>query len=358
MTVDDLIKAMTPSVYKNLRHSVELGHWPDGRRLQSGQAELCTEAMIRYEAMAGVPEQERVGLHGGCLQVFIARRCSAFSDPIVMPSVAGHLQKMVTHLDAQGSVHYQLVLDDQRLALNPLLGQKISLSHVGAIHCQHCGRKTNKSFSQGYCYPCFKALPQCDLCIMSPERCHYDQGTCRDAAWGDDFCMRDHIVYLANSSGVKVGITRGTQVPTRWCDQGAIQALPILRVRTRHLSGLVESLFKQAVADKTNWRTMLKGQVETLDLTRVRNHLYQMFERELNELELQHGPGSLHYLEQPSFRLNYPVVHYPEKVSSLNLDKTPHVQGVLQGIKGQYLILDSGVINIRKYTAYQVEFNY
>lgn len=140
----------------------------------------------------------------------------------------GGLRKMSAQLDAP--VSYAFRLDEQVLPVNPLLGQHLRIEFLGAIHCTHCGRKTKKSFAQGYCYPCFTKLAQCDSCIMSPERCHYAAGTCREPAWGEQFCMTDHIVYLANSSGVKVGITRASQVPTRWIDQGASQALPILRV--------------------------------------------------------------------------------------------------------------------------------
>lgn len=275
-----------------------------------------------------------------------------------MPVLSGHLSKMVTSLE-NDTVQYQLCLDEQRLPLNDLLGEKIQMRYQGAIHCCHCGRKSNKSFSQGYCYPCFKKLPQCDQCIMSPEKCHYDAGTCRDPQWGEQFCMQDHFVYLANSSGLKVGITRGNQIPTRWCDQGATQGLAIFRVRSRLLSGLVETLFKQKLADKTNWRAMLKGDAEPLDLQTIRDELYEEFRAELAELEQTHGPGALvHLPDQETQSLQYPVLQYPAKVSSLNFEKTPEVQGVLQGIKGQYLILDSGVINLRKFTSYHIEFEY
>lgn len=156
----------------------------------------------------------------------------------------GALSKMSAQLGSP-VVQYAFRLGDEQVAVNPLLGRRIRLEFLGAIHCSHCGRKTKKSFAQGYCYPCFTKLAQCDSCIMSPERCHYDAGTCREPAWGESFCMTDHVVYLANSSGIKVGITRATQVPTRWIDQGARQALPIMRVATRQQSGLVEDLLVQ-----------------------------------------------------------------------------------------------------------------
>ena len=124
-------------------------------------------------------------------------------------------------------VDYRMVFGDVEVPLNQYLGSTLQLSFDGVINCIHCDRKTNKSFNQGYCYPCFKRLAQCDSCIVSPEKCHYHEGTCREPEWGETHCMIDHIVYLANTSGIKVGITRGTQVPTRWMDQGATQAKPI-----------------------------------------------------------------------------------------------------------------------------------
>lgn len=252
-------------------------------------------------------------------------------------------------------VEYQLPVGDDRLPLNELMGKKLTLEYQGEINCCHCGRKTKKSFSQGFCYPCFKKLPQCDSCIMSPEKCHYHEGTCRDAAWGEKFCMTDHVVYLANSSGLKVGITRATQVPTRWVDQGATQALPFVRVSTRQQSGLIETLFKAFVNDRTNWRAMLKGTAEPLDLKTQASDLLEMNASRLEALQEQFGLQAITPVADPEVvDICYPVEQYPVKVTSMSFDKKPLIEGVLLGIKGQYLILDTGVINIRKHTSYQV----
>ena len=271
---------------------------------------------------------------------------------------SGHLEKMQTSLDENGAVDYQLPLDDQRIPLNNLIGKRISLEHLGDIHCIHCGRRSKKSFSQGYCYPCFTKLPQCDSCIMSPEKCHYHHGTCRDAAWGEKYCFTDHFVYLANSSGVKVGITRGNQLPTRWIDQGATQGLPIFRVETRYQAGLIEDRLREHIADKTHWQRMLKGNAEDVDLPTLRDELMARSEPELELLEQEFGLQALQRLySENTTQIEFPVVVWPEKVKSFNLDKQPCIDGVLQGIKGQYLIFDSGVINIRKYTAYNVQLS-
>ncbi len=255
-------------------------------------------------------------------------------------------------------VHYQLPIGDELIAMNPLVGQDISLQYSGDINCIACGRKTGKSFNQGYCYPCFKSLPECDSCIIKPELCHYQQGTCRDPAWGEQHCLREHYVYLANSSGIKVGITRGTQIPTRWMDQGATQALPIIRVRNRLQSGLVEVVIKQHVADKTHWQRMLKGEPEKVDLLARRDELLEVCQAELQDIIAEKGEDSLTFLEQDVVTINYPVTEYPLKVKSFNFDKTAEVSGKLLGIKGQYLILDSGVINMRKFAGYHVTLQF
>lgn len=269
----------------------------------------------------------------------------------------GILRKMKSRLGAP--VEYALRAGETDVPLNPLIGKTLKIEYSGTIHCVHCGRLSNKSFNQGYCYPCFQSLAQCDSCIIHPEKCHFDQGTCREPAWGERFCMQDHIVYLANSSGLKVGITRATQVPTRWIDQGATQALAIMRVRSRLQSGTLEVMFKQHVADKTNWRDMLKGDAEQLDMLAERDRLLGECRDEVTELEQRFGFFAISVLNGiDPVSISYPVQEYPEKISSFNLDKDPVVEGTLHGVKGQYLIFDGGVINLRRFSGYDVTVSY
>lgn len=266
----------------------------------------------------------------------------------------GSLSKMSVQLQAP-VVQYSFRLGDSLVPVNPMIGKTLRLEYLGAIHCSHCGKRTKTSYSQGYCYPCMTRLAQCDLCIMAPERCHYDAGTCREPSWGEQFCMTDHVVYLANSSGVKVGITRATQLPTRWLDQGAIQALPIMRVSTRQQSGLVEDVLRSQVPDRTNWRNLLKGDAEVLDLAAIREQIFDACTNGIRTLHERFGLQAIQPLPDAEVvEIRYPVEAYPKKIVSLNLDKTPVIEGTLLGIKGQYLIFDTGVINIRKYTAYQL----
>lgn len=266
----------------------------------------------------------------------------------------GAVNKMSARLEAS-RVEYSFRLGETEIAVNPLIGKTVRLEYLGAIYCSHCGRRTKTSFSQGHCYPCMQKLAHCDICIMSPEKCHHEHGTCRDPEWGQQFCMTDHVVYLANSSGVKVGITRATQLPTRWLDQGASQALPILRVATRQQSGFVEDLLRSQVADRTNWRALLKGDAPAVDLKAVRQQLFASCGAGLMALQERFGLQAIQLLHDVEpLEMVYPVQAYPTKIVSFNLDKDPIAEGTLMGIKGQYLIFDTGVINIRKYTAYQL----
>ncbi|PHS71641.1 MAG: hypothetical protein COB23_00370 [Methylophaga sp.] len=255
----------------------------------------------------------------------------------------------------ESNVDYQMVLSDQKILMNPIIGQHIQLQFAGEIHCQACDRVTKKSYSGGFCFPCSQRLARCDLCMMRPETCHYDAGTCREPDWAENFCMQDHIVYLANSSGIKVGITRNDQVPTRWIDQGATQAMPIFRVKTRYQSGLVEVMFKSHVSDRTDWRKMLRGSAEAVNLSAKRDELFTECADEIVAIQQRFGEQAIMPLLNESIvEIEYPVQQYPEKVTSLNFDKTPLINGLLQGIKGQYLILDTGVLNVRKFSGYQI----
>ena len=274
-----------------------------------------------------------------------------------LSSLVGPVAKMKTSL-VDDLAMYSMPIGDELREINALIGSTVRMEFRQQINCVHCGRLTKKSFNQGYCYPCFQRLAQCDSCIVSPEKCHYFEGTCREPEWGESHCLIDHIVYLANSSGVKVGITRGTQVPTRWIDQGAVAALPIFRVSNRLQSGLVETLFKAHVADKTSWQAMLKGAPSEVDLAARRDELSALCQPGIAELQERYGIQAIQPITDiPVQHIRFPVETYPLKVKSFNLDKDPLVEGTLMGIKGQYLIFDTGVINIRKYAGYHIELS-
>ncbi|QYJ88423.1 DUF2797 domain-containing protein [Shewanella halotolerans] len=268
----------------------------------------------------------------------------------------GTLRKMRTGLDEQGLASYHLLVGDNEVELNPFIGSSIKLVHTGNIFCCNCGKKTKKSYSQGHCFVCMKKLASCDMCIMKPETCHFAEGTCREPEWGEANCFVPHYVYLSNTSGLKVGITRHTQLPTRWIDQGATQGLPILKVSSRQLSGLIEVELAKMIADKTNWRAMLKGNADPLPLKQHAEELLPQIEQHIHSLAMAHGEYAIERLNEEIVAIDYPVSEFPTKIASHNFDKDPVVSGTLLGIKGQYLIFDTGVINLRKFTAYEVSF--
>lgn len=252
------------------------------------------------------------------------------------------------------AVEYNLVLNPFESPFTQLVGNSVELQWTGKINCVSCGAKTSKSFAQGHCYKCFSTKASCDMCMMKPETCHHHLGTCREPDWAEKVCFNAHIVYLANSSGLKVGITRHNQMPTRWLDQGATQAIPIFQTQSRFLSGVVEILLAQHMSDKTDWRKLLKGEAEPLNLLQIRDDIFNRYEMDLQKL--QHAyPEQVALLQDEVVReFIYPVEKYPVKVSTHNFDKMPLIKGRLNGIKGQYLLLDTGVLNIRKFSGYEL----
>lgn len=266
----------------------------------------------------------------------------------------GNLQKLKGSLDSSCNVEYFLPIGESNLPLNPLLGKTLELSFAGNIQCIACGRNTKKSFQQGYCFPCTQKLAQCDLCIVRPERCHYHLGTCREPEWAQSHCMTSHTVYIANTSGLKVGITRETQIPTRWIDQGAVQALAVLRVTNRYQAGLIETNLANHFADKTDWRKMLKGETSEIDLEAKREEVLKLLTLMESKIESNSANTVVEPVVSKTQLLQYPILELPSKIHSLNLEKTPEFSGKLMGIKGQYLIFDCGVINIRNIAGYEL----
>jgi hypothetical protein len=236
------------------------------------------------------------------------------------------------------TIQYYLMFDNDVLNMNQLMGKSIHVSFE-KYQCMNCA-KDKEIYRQGFCKSCFFDAPQAGEWIMHPEKSTAHLGIAdRDLAYEQRVQLTPHIVYLALSSNVKVGVTRKTQVPTRWIDQGAVKALPIVEAPNRYLAGIAEVALKNHVADKTNWRAMLKNETPEADLIQVKNDLKQFLPEEVREYVLE---------DAEVLDLNFPVVQYPTKIKSLNLTKTPDFSGVLKGIKGQYLIFeDNTVFNVR-----------
>lgn len=257
----------------------------------------------------------------------------------------GVLTKMQTEFGEP--IQYYLVFEDSFLNVNQLLGKPMEINFVG-FQCLNCGKK-KKIFRQGFCYDCFYSSPAVGDWIMKPELSTAHLGIAdRDLAYEEKVQLQPHIVYLALSSEVKVGVTRKTQMPTRWIDQGASQAIAIVEVPNRYLAGITEVALKNHYADKTNWRKMLTNTFETIDLVAERLKVEHLIPTEVQEY--------FYNQKIDLYEMHYPVLEYPSKVTSLSLDKTPNFQGKLIGIKGQYLLFEGGtVFNIRSSEGYVVK---
>nr|WP_319511005.1 DUF2797 domain-containing protein [uncultured Draconibacterium sp.] len=242
-------------------------------------------------------------------------------------------------------VNYSLPIGDELIDMNALIGKEISMRFDGQINCISCGKKTKTSFNQGFCYNCLQTAPEASESIIRPELSKAHLGIARDMEWAEKHDLIDHFVYLAVSSALKVGVTRGHQIPMRWIDQGASYAIKIAKTPNRHIAGVIEVFLKNHFTDKTNWRAMLKNEVlKDFDLAAEKERITNLLPLELQK-----------YIDEENevTKINYPVEQFPAKIKSIGFDKLPEVTGTLAGIKGQYLIFDdSRVLNIRKHNGY------
>jgi len=261
----------------------------------------------------------------------------------------GNIYKMKTELTSL--VKYTLPVGGDEIEINDLIGKKISMSFTGQINCIKCGKRTKTSFHQGFCFNCLQTAPEASESIIRPELSKSHFGIARDLEWAKKHDLADHIVYLAVSSETKVGVTRSHQIPTRWIDQGASYAIKLATTPNRHIAGVMEVFLKNYYTDKTNWRAMLKNEVaENINLHEEKQKVIQLLPAELQK-----------YVEpdNETTTIEYPVLHYPQKIKSIGFDKTPTIEGVLKGIKGQYLIFeDDTVLNIRKHNGYYLQISY
>ena len=259
----------------------------------------------------------------------------------------GALRKMRT--ENGHPIQYFLVFENDFLNMNQALDKEVHLQFI-KHQCLNCG-EDKPIYRQGFCKSCFFETPLAGDWIMKPElsTAHLDQED-RDLEYEKQMQLQPHIVYLANSSNIKVGVTRKSQVPTRWIDQGAHEAIEIVETPNRYLAGITEVALKDHVSDKTSWQKMLTNRIEDVDLVEWRTKLKAYIPDEVADYFIENN-GETH--------LEFPVLQYPEKVKSLNLDKTPDYKGVLKGIKGQYLIFeDSTVFNVRANEGYYVGIDF
>jgi len=247
-------------------------------------------------------------------------------------------------------IQYFLPIGDTELPMNQLIGKSISLKFTGQINCISCGKRTKTSFGQGFCYNCLQTAPEASETVMRPELSKAHLGIARDMDWAREHDLIDHYVYLAVSGELKVGVTRHHQVPTRWIDQGASEAIILAKAPNRHISGVFEVYLKNFFSDKTNWRSMLQNKtVQEYNLPEEKVNAYQLLPAELQQY--------LH-ADNQIWKMNYPCSDFPAKNTSVTFDKDPEISGILNGIKGQYLIFSDGrVLNIRKHNGYFIEIS-
>ncbi len=266
-----------------------------------------------------------------------------------MPQHTVNLQKMPVELLTVAT--YSLLTDRGSISMNEMVGKTLKISFSGEIYCIGCGARIKKTYGQGYCYPCFDSSPENEECVLRPELCRAHEGIARDMDYAMEHCLQPHFVYLAVSSDIKVGVTRSSQIPTRWIDQGAGMAVKIACTPNRYTAGLIEVALKNYFPDKTNWRLML-----TTDYNKDLS-LKEAVERAKNNMPEE----LLQYflIDQQPTTINYPLKGYPKKVVSVDIEKMETVEGYLLGIKGQYLIFDNGnVMNVRKHNGYKVVVSY
>lgn len=260
----------------------------------------------------------------------------------------GNLKKMKALIGEP--INYSLLLNEE-VHLNQLIGKEVQLLWTGRINCRKCNKEVKKTFGEGFCYECFVTAPEAAECILRPELCKAHLGIGRDPEWEEKNHNQPHVVYLAASSAIKVGITRLTQVPTRWIDQGASEAIIIAKTPNRFEAGRIEVELKSLYTDKTSWQRMLKNEIdESIDLQEEKWQLEEQMPADITDFFTE---------DDEVVELHYPVIEYPTKVKSIKLDHDPDFKAVLKGIKGQYLIFDEGrVMNVRSHTGYYVQLNW
>jgi hypothetical protein len=248
-------------------------------------------------------------------------------------------------------VKYYLHSSGTRICMNDFIGHEIRLVFKNQINCIKCGTSIKTSFAQGYCYPCFISSPETEDCVLRPELCQAHSGIARDMKYAKAHCLIDHYVYMADSGGLKVGVTRYTQKPVRWIDQGASQAIIVAKTPNRFLAGSIEVALKKHFQDKTNWRKMLSSEKSgDVNLVNEKHHALEILHPDFRKFGSDDDDVTI---------LHYPILEYPSKIKSVSFDKVPELAGILKGIKGQYLIFRSGeVVNIRKHGGYFVEFTF
>ena len=258
---------------------------------------------------------------------------------------SGQIKKMISqHLIP---ISYNIPIDNDLIPISKFLDKIIEINFLNEIHCVGCNREIKKTFAQGYCYPCFINSPRTSECILKPELCQAHKGESRDMEWSKEHCLKEHFVYLSLTAGAKIGVTRSSQIPTRWIDQGAVQALKFAKTSNRYEAGSIEVAMKNHISDRTAWQRMLKNEIdESIDLFQLKSQLIDIIDDKYKRFILE---------DESIETFSYPHISYPDKVKSLDLLKVTSIHARLIAIKGQYLLFnDNTVLNIRKHTGFKI----
>lgn len=256
----------------------------------------------------------------------------------------GQIRKMSSVLGEP--IQYYLNLSSDLIEMNQVFGKTIRIEHIG-FQCVECG-EDKPIFRMGFCKKCFFESPYASETIIRPELSTAHLGIEeRNLEVEKEIQLQPHIVYIAYTGDVKVGVTRESQIPTRWIDQGATFALPIAKTTNRYEAGMIEKQLKEHFNDKTNYKKMLANEYEgEVDLADFREKIKEYFPQDFQQFYQNEGD---------IIRLDYPY-QTPKSINVFTLDRKPTYEGVLQGIKGQYLHFQGDeFINIRNHEGYVVE---
>ena len=259
-----------------------------------------------------------------------------------MSNFTGQISKLIPQLSEP--IEYFLPIGDKKISMNNYLDYKFEIYFSGNIFCINCNKKINKTFMQGYCYPCFLQSPQTSDCIFKPHLCRAHEGESRDMKWSEKNCLTATYVYLSLTSNLKVGVTRASHIPSRWIDQGAHYAIKLAKCPNRHIAGMIELEISKYISDRTQWRKMIQGVYTKMNLLEEKNKLLNSLSESFKIYKSKNNN---------IINFQYPGEGSPEKIKSINMEKLKNFNGILTGIKGQYLIFDNEyVLNVRKYTGY------
>ena len=259
-----------------------------------------------------------------------------------MSNFTGKISKLNSQL--LQPIEYFLPIGDQIIPINNYINSEFEIDFTNNIFCINCNKKIKKTFMQGYCYPCFLTIPQTSDCIFKPHLCRAHKGESRDMKWSKKNCLTTTYVYLSITSNLKVGVTRESHIPSRWIDQGAHHAIKLAKCPNRYIAGMIELEISKHISDRTQWRKMIQGVYDVMDLLDEKKKLIKSLSEKYKIYKSTNDT---------IVSFQYPNQNKPEKIKSINMDKTNSFAGKLTGIKGQYMIFDNEyVLNVRKYTGY------